>query len=75
VTYSKVTRQPGQAARFNLTCLPAAIGSGDNITVAKVVISPPGDFTQSEVARNESVILQGGATGPGTHIGPITAGA
>lgn len=74
-SYSKVTLQPGQAAHFNLTYLPAAMGSGDNITVAKIVITPPNDFTQAEVIWNESVILQDGATSPGTYIGPITAGA
>ena len=73
--YSKVTLQPGQAAHFNLTFLPAAMGSGGNITVAKIVITPPDDFTQAEVTWNESVVLQDGATHPGTYIGPITAGA
>jgi len=75
VRYSKVTLQPGQAAHFNLTYLPAAMGSGDNITVAKIVITPPNDLTQAQVSWNESVILQDGATSPGTYIGPVTAGA
>ena len=75
VSYSKVTLQPGQAAHFNLTYLPAAMGSGDNITVAKIVITPPNDLTQAQVTWNEPVILQDGATSPGTYIGPITAGA
>jgi hypothetical protein len=74
-SYSKVTLQPGQAAHFNLTYLPAAMGSGDNITVAKIVITPPNDLTQAQVSWNESVILQDGATSPGTYIGPVTAGA
>jgi hypothetical protein len=75
VAYAKVTPQPRQAAHFNLTYLPAAMGSGDNITVAKIVITPPNDFTQAEVTWNESLILQDGATSPGTYIGPVVAGA
>jgi hypothetical protein len=51
------------------------MGSGDNITVAKIVITPPNDLTQAQVSWNESVILQDGATSPGTYIGPVTAGA
>jgi hypothetical protein len=75
VSYSKVTLQPGQAAHFNLTYLPAAMGGGGNLTVAKIVITPPDDFTRAEVTWNESVLLQDGATHPGTYIGPVMAGA
>jgi hypothetical protein len=75
VAYSAVTLQPGQVAHFNLTYLPAALGSGGNISVAKIVITPPNDLTQAELAFAESIVLQDGATHPGTYIGPVVAGA
>jgi hypothetical protein len=67
--------RPAARRALQLTYLPAAMGSGDNITVAKIVITPPNDLTQAQVTWSESVILQDGANSPGTCIGPITAGA
>jgi hypothetical protein len=45
------------------------------MTVNKLVITPPNDYTQAEVTWNQSVLLQDGATRPGTYITPVTAGS
>jgi len=73
--YSQVTLQPGGSAHFNLTYLPFAAGGGSDIVVAKLVLTPPNTFTQAHVTWNQKVLLQDGATHPGTFIGPVTAGA
>lgn len=74
-TYSKVTLQPGGTAHFDLRYLPGVSGDGTNITVAKMVITPPNDFTQAEVTWSEPVLLQDGATHPGTYITPVVSGS
>jgi Domain of unknown function (DUF4232) len=74
-SYAQVTLQPGGSAHFNLVYLPAAAGGGSDITVAKIVLTPPNTFTQAQVTWNQEVLLQDGATHPGTYIGPVTAGA
>lgn len=72
---AKVTLQPGQAAHFDLRYLPSAPGDGNNlIRVVKMVITPPDDFTHAELTWDQSVILQDGATHPGTFIMPVVAG-
>jgi hypothetical protein len=71
--YSGVTLQPGQTAHFDLLYLPGNADSSD-ITVSKMVITPPNDFTQAELTWNQDVLLQDGATHPGTYITPIVSG-
>jgi hypothetical protein len=39
-----------------------------------MVITPPDDFTQAELTWDQSVILQDGATHPGTFTMPVVAG-
>jgi hypothetical protein len=75
VRYSQVTLPPGGTAHFNLTYLPFATGDGMDMTVTKLVMTPPNTFTQAQLAWNQQVLLQDGATHPGTDIGPVTAGA
>jgi len=75
VRYSQVTLQPGGTAHFNLTYLPFATGDGMDMTVTKLVLTPPNTFTQAQLTWNQQVLLQDGATHPGTYIGPVTAGA
>jgi len=75
VHYSQVTLQPGGTAHFNLTYLPFATGDGMDMTVTKLVVTPPNTFTQAQLTWNQHVLLQDGATHPGTYIGPVTAGA
>jgi Protein of unknown function (DUF4232) len=73
-SYAQVTLQPGGTAHFNLTYLPYASGDGTEITVAKIVLTPPNTFTQAQLTWSQEVLLQDGATHPGTYIGPVTAG-
>jgi hypothetical protein len=55
--------------------LPAAAGDGTDIAVDKLVITPPNDFTHAELTWHQSVLLQDGATRPGTYISPVLPGA
>ncbi len=73
-SYSEVTLQPGRTAHFDLLYLPSAAGASGNITVVKMVVTPPNDYTQAEVTWNQSVLLQDGATHPGTYISPVVSG-
>lgn len=73
--YVRVTLQPRETAHFDLTYLPYASGDGIGITVVKLVVTPPNTFTQAQVTWSQVVLLQDGATHPGTFIGPIAAGA
>jgi hypothetical protein len=73
--YVQVTLQPGGTAHFDLVYLPYASGDGIGFTVVKLVLTPPNTFTQAQVTWNQIVLLQDGATHPGTFIGPVTAGA
>ncbi len=72
--YSAVTLEPGQAAHFSLIYLPGTSASTD-ITVSKLVITPPNTYTQAELTWNHSVVLQDAATHPGTYITPVVAGS
>lgn len=74
-SYSRVTLQPGGSAHFNLVYLPKAAGDSTDIAVAKIVLTPPNTFNQAQLPWSQSVLLQDGATHPGTWIGPVTAGA
>jgi hypothetical protein len=73
--YSQVTLPPGGSAHFNVTYLPGTADSSGDITVFKLELTPPNSFTQAEVTWNQSVLLQDGATHPGTYISPILSGA
>jgi hypothetical protein len=75
VSYSEVTLQPGGTAHFDLMYLPVAAGSSGNITVTKMVITPPNAYTQAQVTWNQPVLLQDAATHPGTFISPVTSGS
>jgi hypothetical protein len=74
-TYSAVTLQPGGTAHFDLMYLPGGSGTSGNISVVKMVITPPNDYTQAELTWDQSVVLQDGATHPGTFITPVTSGS
>ena len=47
-SYSTVTLQPGGTAHFSLIYLPGTSASTD-ITVTKLVMTPPNDYTQAEL--------------------------
>lgn len=72
--YSTVTVRPGASAHFDLTYLPGVAGDGTNITVVKMIITPPNAYTQAELTWNQSVLLQDGATHPGTYLTPVMSG-
>jgi len=72
--YSAVTLEPGQTGHFSLIYLPGTSASTD-MTVFKLVITPPNAYTQAELIWNQSVVLQDGATHPGTYITPVVAGS
>jgi hypothetical protein len=73
--YSKVTVQPGGTAHFDLTYLPGVSGDGTNITVVKLVITPPNATMQTAAPWHQSVLLQDAATHPGTYISPVVSGS
>lgn len=76
VSYSKVTLQPGGTAHFGLTYLPGTSGDGSTlISVTKLVITPPNDYTHAELTWNQDIVLQDAATHPGTYITPVAAGS
>jgi Protein of unknown function (DUF4232) len=75
VRYSKVTLKSGGRAHFDLIYLPAAAGDSTDIAVDKLVITPPDDVTHAELTWHQSVLLQDGATHPGTYISPVLPGA
>jgi hypothetical protein len=60
--YSTVTLAPGRTAHFNLIYLTGVPGDGVNITVHKIVITPPGDRSHAVLSWNQSVLLQDAAT-------------
>ena len=73
-SYSVVTLQPGGAGHFSVIYLPGDSANTD-ITVTKLIITPPNDYTQAELTWNQSVVLQDAATHPGTYISPVVAGS
>lgn len=73
--YSKVRLQPGGTAHFDVIYLPTTSGNINSITVTKMMITPPKDDTQAELAWGPFVQLQDGARHPGTYISPIMSGS
>jgi hypothetical protein len=73
--YSQVTLQPGETAHFGLSYLPEAAGDSADIAVTKLVITPPNAYTHAEVTWSQRVLLQDGATRPGTYITPVVSGS
>ncbi len=73
--YSPVTLQPGETAHFGLSYLPEAAGDSADIAVTKLVITPPNAYTHAEVTWSQRVLLQDGATRPGTYITPVVSGS
>ena len=70
----RVTLKPGKAAHFDITYLPAQRGDGTDIGVTKILITPPDDYHHAGLWWHQSVLLQDGATYPGTYVGPVMPG-
>jgi hypothetical protein len=82
---AKVTLRPGATAHFDLVFLSGDFADGgadkDVITVHKMVIRTPGDndpdhsAALGDLAWAQDVVLQDGATHPGTYVMPVASGS
>jgi Protein of unknown function (DUF4232) len=70
-----VTLAPGGVAHFDLMYLPAAASGSSDITVTQLEVTPPNTYTSANVTSSASIVLQDGATHPGTYISPIVSGS
>jgi hypothetical protein len=71
-TPKKVTLAAGSSATFTITFLPWTQGSGTEFKATSVVVTPPNETTSASLAwPGGSVLLQDGATHPGTYTGPV----
>ena len=64
--------RPNATTTFNLFYLPFTKGSGQEFKPKSIVVTPP-DETHSHTLSwtFSSVLLQDGATHPGTYISPV----
>ncbi|MFF3659872.1 DUF4232 domain-containing protein [Streptomyces olivochromogenes] len=68
----KVTLAAGSSTTFTITFLPWNQGSGTEFKATSVVVTPPNETTSTTLAwPGGSVLLQDGATHPGTYTGPV----
>jgi Protein of unknown function (DUF4232) len=74
-SYSRVTVAPGGTAHFNLIYLPNVAGDGIDFKVTTLMITPPNTFSHAGLAWPQAVLLQDGATHPGTFITPVVSGS
>ncbi|MGW2682434.1 DUF4232 domain-containing protein [Streptomyces sp. NPDC001414] len=71
-TPQRVTLASGAAARFTLTYLPSDAGDSTAFTPTTVVITAPDQRTSYDLPwHGGPVVLQDGATHPGTYVGPV----
>jgi hypothetical protein len=73
--HSKVRLKPGKRAHFDVIYLPTTSGNIDNMTVARMVITPPGAHAQAELSWSPFGLLPDKATHPGTYVSPIVSGS
>jgi hypothetical protein len=77
-SYQRVTVRPGGTAHFHIVYLPGSPSDARNgntdLLVSKLVITPPNDHAHAVVTWRQSVLLQDGATHPGTFSTPIVPG-
>jgi hypothetical protein len=82
---TKVTLRPGATAHFDVVYLSGDLASGGGsenvISVQRMVITTPGqpdqgdDTVQGSLDWFQSVVLQDGATHPGTYVTPVVSGS
>lgn len=82
---AQLTLQPGAIAHFDLVYLPGDLASGGGsknvISVQEMVIKVPGDTNQSDndvqgkLGWSQDVVLQDGATHPGTYVTAAASGS
>ncbi|MFF1706745.1 DUF4232 domain-containing protein [Streptomyces sp. NPDC058252] len=71
-TPKKVTLAAGTSTTFTLTFLPWTQDSGTEFKATSVVITPPNETTSATLTwPGGSVLLQDGATHPGSYTGPV----
>ncbi|MFD7018926.1 DUF4232 domain-containing protein [Streptomyces sp. NPDC059928] len=71
-TPSTVTVRPNATTTFNIFYLPFTKGSGQEFKPKSIVITPPGETHSHTLPWTfSSVLLQDGATHPGTYISPV----
>ncbi|MCZ0996970.1 DUF4232 domain-containing protein [Streptomyces mirabilis] len=71
-TPKKVTLAAGSSTTFTITFLPWNQGSGTEFKATSVVVTPPNETASTTLAwPGGSVLLQDGATHPGTYTGPV----
>ncbi|MEU2773277.1 DUF4232 domain-containing protein [Streptomyces sp. NPDC007162] len=69
----RVTLASGAAAHFTLTYLVAEQGDSTAFTPTTVVITAPNQRTSYDLPwHGGALVLQDGATHPGTYVGPVT---
>jgi len=77
-SYQRVTVHPGGTAHFDIVYVPGSPSDARNgntdLLVSKLVITPPNDHAHAVVTWRQSVLLQDGATHPGTFSTPIVPG-
>ncbi|MBC3841898.1 DUF4232 domain-containing protein [Streptacidiphilus sp. 4-A2] len=67
-----VTLKHGQSTSFDIAYLPYVKGSGTAFKVTSMLITLPNDTTSHRMAWDwQPVLLQDGATHPGTWVGPV----
>ncbi|MFC9633357.1 DUF4232 domain-containing protein [Streptomyces mirabilis] len=71
-TPKRVTLAAGSSTTFTITFLPWNQGSGTEFKATSVVVTPPNETASTTLAwPGGSVLLQDGATHPGTYTGPV----
>lgn len=76
VSAAAVTLAPGGTAHFDVMYLPADASSDpSDITATMLEVTPPNTYTSANVTFTASIMLQDGATHPGTYISPIASGS
>ncbi|MEV8589234.1 DUF4232 domain-containing protein [Streptomyces sp. NPDC051180] len=67
-----VTLKPGTTTTFTVTYQSYEEGSGVELTPKRLVVTPPGETRSTTLTWDfSSVLLQDGATHPGTYVGPV----
>lgn len=67
-----VTLARGASTSFTITYMPFSPGSGQQLDVKTIVITPPNETHSTDVPWEfQPVLLQDGATHPATYVGPV----
>ncbi|RCH66069.1 DUF4232 domain-containing protein [Streptomyces sp. SDr-06] len=69
---STVTVRPGATTTFNIFYLPFSKGAGQEFQPKSIVVTPPNETHAHTLPWDfSSVLLQDGATHPGTYVSPV----